>query len=427
MATREQNELLCRVGPGTSMGNVFRRFWQPVATSVQVATPDGDPLRVRLLGEDYVLFRDTEGKLGFLDELCMHRGASLALGRVEHGGIRCLFHGWKFSVDGAMMECPNHPDANFIKRHRANSYPVREGGGIVFAYVGPPEKQPPFPLYPFFDLPDENRFPMRVNINCNYLQNLEGGLDSSHTSMLHSDYVRPNWTSGKAFTAMDDAAPTLEVEDTNFGYHYAAIRRADVEEKGLIDNVRVMPFIMPSTRIIPGRRRISIGGQKDGHADIFVFEVPTDDENTSTYIIIFSKQPVNRKAALERLGLDDPAFWSEGNPDYKPTMQNRFGQNRATMDRSWTGLRGGIYIEDAAMIGSAGKIYDRTKEHLVPADRAVVRARQKLIESAQRVDRGEDPVGLDVNFSKLAAFDGDLPGNIHWRELVPGHTPVESN
>ena len=129
MATREQNEFLCRVGPGTPMGDVFRRFWQPVATLAQVPTPDCDPLRVRLLGEDFVLFRDSDGKLGFLDELCMHRGASLALGRVEEGGIRCLFHGWKFATDGTMMECPNHPDANFIKRHKANSYPVREGGG----------------------------------------------------------------------------------------------------------------------------------------------------------------------------------------------------------------------------------------------------------------------------------------------------------
>jgi phthalate 4,5-dioxygenase oxygenase subunit len=424
MATRQQNELLCRVGPETAMGNVFRRFWHPVCTSAQLPKPDCNPLRVRLLGEDYVAFRDTNGAVGLLEELCMHRGASLALGRVEDCGIRCLFHGWKFGVDGTIQEMPNYPDKTYMARHRAKAFPVREAGDMVFAYVGPAELEPEFPHFPFIDVPEENRTVIRVNTNCNYLQNLEGGLDSSHSSMLHSDYLRKDWRQNAVSTAMDDAAPALEAEDTDFGYHYSAIRHVETRAGERIDNVRIMPFIMPSSRIIPGRRNISIGGPVGGHADMFIFEVPADDENTSTYIVIYGTKPVDRTAALKRLGLDNPKFWSETDPNYRLTAEEGFGQDRTIMHESWTGFNGGVYIEDLAVIGSMGKIYDRTKEHLVPADRAVMRARQKLIEAAADVGSGKEPLGLHVDYSKLAAFDGDVPIKKHWRELVPGHVVI---
>ncbi len=421
MATLEQNELLCRVGPGTGMGSVFRRFWHPVCTIGQLPTPDCAPLRVRILGENYVAFRDSKGRVGVLDEGCMHRGASLALGRVEDCGIRCIYHGWKFAVDGKVLAVPNHPDPDYIARQRANAYSVREAGGLVWAYLGPSELEPPFPHYPFFDFPEENVFPVRFNLQSNYLQNLEGGLDSSHTTMLHTDYIRPSWRDGAPKDAMANAAPAIEVEDTSFGYHYAAIRHFTDETGERRDNIRIMPFIMPYARIIPGRRGKSFGGQSDTHADLFVFEVPADDENTSTFLVIYSPRPVNRQAALIRLGLDDPAVWSETDPDLKLSMDDLFGQDRAAMANSWTGLGGGIVVEDAAVICSMGRIFDRSKEHLVPADRALVRARRILLESAKRVADGGDPIGLDVDCSKVSAFDGVMPDLDHWRELVPGH------
>src|SRR5216684_3597888 len=175
MLRPSDNERICRVGAGTPMGEVFRRYWLPVCVSTQIPKPDCDPLRVLLLGEQLVVFRDTNGKVGVLDELCPHRGASLALGRVEECGIRCLYHGWKFAVDGTILDTPNNRDESFKKRVKATAYPVREEGGMVWAYLGAAAKMPAFTRYAFMDAADENRTILRVNVKANYLQLLEGG------------------------------------------------------------------------------------------------------------------------------------------------------------------------------------------------------------------------------------------------------------
>ena len=187
MLNREDNALICHVGPGTPMGDMMRRYWHPVCTSAQLPVPDGPPLRVRLLGEDFVAFRDTEGRVGLLEELCMHRGASLALGRVEEGGIRCLYHGWKFDVNGTVLETPNHADPKYRARMKAPCFPVREEGGLVWAYVGPKEHEPPFSRYAFMDAQPEHRVVLRINVQCNYLQLVEGGEDST------SGCCTPTW------------------------------------------------------------------------------------------------------------------------------------------------------------------------------------------------------------------------------------------
>src|SRR5262252_5735939 len=177
MLTQEENERLCRVGPDTPMGRVLRRYWTPAFQLGDLPGPDCPPIQVTLLGESFVAFRDTNGRLGFLDELCMHRGASLALGRVEDCGIRCLYHGWKFAVDGTILETPNHPDPAFRARQKAKAYPVREAGGIVWTYLGPKAKEPPFTRYRFMDALEANRTVVRINVNANYLQLWEGGAD----------------------------------------------------------------------------------------------------------------------------------------------------------------------------------------------------------------------------------------------------------
>ncbi len=193
MLTREENETLCRVGPGTKMGRVMRRYWHPIAVSEQLPGPDSDPLRISLLGERFVAFRDSSGRVGVLNELCMHRGASLALARVEDNGMRCLYHGWKFGVDGTIQETPNHPDSRFRERLKAPCYPVREEGGIVWTYIGEKKKAPPFRRFSFMDAAPSNRTVIRVNVECNYLQLWEGGADSSHVGVLHSNVARPGW------------------------------------------------------------------------------------------------------------------------------------------------------------------------------------------------------------------------------------------
>jgi phenylpropionate dioxygenase-like ring-hydroxylating dioxygenase large terminal subunit len=406
------------------MGETMRRYWLPACASSQIAAPDSDPLRVRLLGENFVAFRDTSGQVGVLDELCMHRGASLALGRVEECGIRCLYHGWKFSVDGTIQETPNHSDARFRERFTAPAYPVHEQGGLVWVYLGPRERQPPLPGFPFMLAPEPNRSVIRVNVHANYLQLIEGGIDSSHVGILHSDSARPDWANTTPASRTDDynpaaqlvgdLAPTLEIENTDFGLHYAAIRR--VGDGRSTVNIRITPFILPFGRIIPP-------------GTFTVFEVPADDEHTSTFLCFFGPQPVDRERVIKVLGLDDPTFWQESDCTYRASWEDGFKQDRGRMRRreSWSGLHG-LEQEDATISLSMGPIFDRSREHIVPADRAVIRARRLLFESMRRVERGEDPIGAfpETDFARLNAPDQNISLDERWQGLVPDHVLAEN-
>lgn len=420
MLSREDNELICRVGPGTPMGAVFRRYWVPACLSSQLPKKDSDPLRVRLLGESLVAFRDSNGAIGLLDELCPHRRASLALGRVEECGLRCLYHGWKFGVDGRVQETPNYAGPKFKDRVKARSYPVYEAAGIVWAYMGPAEKKPPLPHYAFMDVPQTHRTAIRMNVKCNYLQLAEGGFDSSHVGVLHSNMARPGWMSNDftpnpdvinpAALAVDDNAPDLELEPTDFGFYYSAFRAAGKDATGLErTNARIVPFIMPSTRIIPS----PVTG-------FTVFETPMDDESTSTYIVISGDVSIERPKVLSILGLDDPRFYSEKDCNWHQTWDTGMGQDRTRMKESWSGL-GGVQQEDAAMSLSMGPIVDRTEEHLVPADLAVVTVRRILMSAVKTVAAGGDPVGASADLSDVRALDRTIDAGAHWRDLCPGH------
>jgi phthalate 4,5-dioxygenase oxygenase subunit len=412
---KEDNDLITLVGPGTPMGKVFRSYWSPIADAKQLAGKDSDPLRVRFCGENYVAFRDSDGKLGLLDELCPHRGASLALGRVEECGIRCLYHGWKFGADGQLLDTPNHGDPAFRRNFKAPSYPIREAGGLIWGYFGPKEKEPPFPDYAFKHHPPDEMYIFRVDLDCNYLQLLEGGLDSSHVGILHADFARPGWNKG-TFTrsddpnnpgglAVDDNAPSLSIETTKFGFHYAAIRKGETGGQ----SIRIVPFIMPCARIIPAPERMAT-----------LFEVPIDDEHTSTFLVAYGPYSKDRARNLYMSGLDDPRFWSETDRHWKANWSNSFGQDRAKMrtKESWSGFRG-FEPEDGAMSLSMGPIFDRSKEHLVPADGAVVHLRRILLDAARRVAAGEAPLPLP-DVSKVAAVaDTEIPQGAKWQDLAP--------
>ena len=418
MLSKSDNELLCRVGPGTPMGDVFRRFWHPVCLSEQVATPDGDPVRVELLGERLVAFRDSDGKLGLLDEGCPHRGVSLALGRNEDKGLRCLYHGWKFAVDGTILDMPNCPDLKLAQSIRARTYPAREAGGFLWAYIGPAEKMPPFPKWRFFDIPVANMRVNRIDAEVNYMQQLEGGADTSHVGILHSNFARPGWMTGAfnqnkdqdnpAALATGDLAPTLLLEDTPFGFHYAAIRQVPGNETDGTRNVRVVPIVMPSTRIIPSPA-----------VQFIIFEVPMNDTHTATFAASYRLDggPVDQWKLNEMSGRHDPDLFDEATHRYLGTWQNRFGQDRARMSEDWSGIKG-VVMEDMAISLSQGAIADRSKEHLVPADQAVVRCRRRLLESAKRVAAGGDPIGVEVDVSTIRAIDATIPGNVRWQDLV---------
>ena len=411
-----ENETLTRVGPGTPMGATMRRYWHPICTSEQLPHPDCDPLRAKLLGESFVVFRDTQGKVGVLDEYCMHRRVSLAIGRVEGGGIRCLYHGWKFSVDGTILETPNHPDERFRKNLRAPAYPVHEEGGLVWTYIGPRDKQPVFQKFPFFDGPDENRVVLRINTHANYLQLFEGGVDSSHVGILHSNRANPTWMHNTFTAAVEedynpgalsvpDNCPALEVEDTEYGYHYVAKRKANTQDAV---SIRVTPVILPTCRIIPAPA-----------FQFFVFEVPQDDEWTSTYLLCHGPKAIARADVVRIMGLDDERFWNPKTCDFHADWANHLGQDRAAMTHNWTGLSG-IEQEDAVLAIAMGPIVDRSLEHLVAADMAIVRLRRRLLEAVRMVEAGREPLGnqiADLCHVK-ALVDTVINADEDWRDQV---------
>ncbi|KUH69835.1 hypothetical protein AU184_08865 [Mycolicibacterium novocastrense] len=421
MLSKENNELLCRVGPGTPMGNVFRRFWNPIVMAKELPEADGTPLRVRILGENLVLFRDSSGQLGLLDELCLHRRTSLALGRVEEMGIRCLYHGWKFSTDGKLMEVPNCKDPRIQERLRTRAYPVREAGGLAWAYMGPPQLEPPLPNWRFMQIPPENVLVSKQDTGSNYMQVYEGGADSSHVGILHTNAARPGWIKGKAIEganspsgallASDDLAPDLELEDTEFGFHYAALREMPSEDGEPKKNIRIMPLIMPSTRIIPSTTM-----------QFVVFEVPIDDVNTRSLHVAYrlDGEAFDKSGYDRPRGRDNPELLDPVTFRYLGSWENRFGQDRDAMKQDWTGIRG-VIMEDIAITMSPGPLIERHEEHLVPADAAVVRARKQLLDSAQLVQDGQDPIGLCADLSAVIACDETISVGRRWQELAPGH------
>lgn len=421
MLTSEENETLTRVGPGTAMGRMMRRFWMPIATSAQLPAPDSDPLRAHLLGESFVVFRDTAGQVGVLEELCMHRCASLVLGRVERGGIRCLYHGWKFAADGTILDTPNNRNPKYKDRMKAPAFPVREAGGLIWTYIGPKDQQPEFPRYAFLDGPDPNRAVIRLNTPVNYLQLFEGGVDSSHVGILHSNQANPTWMDDE-FTPRDDEdfnpgalasgdnAPKLELEDTAFGFHYVAKRQGPRAADGTpTHSVRVTPVLLPFARVIPAPA-----------FQFFVFEVPQGDTVTSTYIIAHGPKPIDRAEIIRIMGLREP-FWNDMDCDFRATWASRLGQDRSRMRSSWTGFDG-IEQEDAILAMSMGPILDRTKEHVVAADRAVIHLRARLLESVRRNEDGQEPIGLGAGVTDVRSLpDAVIPMDGRWQALVPGN------
>jgi phthalate 4,5-dioxygenase oxygenase subunit len=421
MITADENELLTRVGPETPMGRMMRRYWHPICTSAQLPTPDCPPLRVRLLGESFVAFRDSSGRIGVLDEYCLHRRASLVLGRVEDNGIRCLYHGWKFGVDGSVQDTPNHCDDRFKASIKASAYPTREAGGLVWAYIGLKEQEPPFQAYEFFSGPDETRCVFRINIPGNYLQLYEGGTDSSHVGILHCNLANPEWKNKPSFVpeagdytsvalAVGDNAPTFDLENTTYGFHYAAKRRGpDLADGTPTDSVRVTAVILPTARIIPLAQY-----------QFFVFEVPQDDVRTSTYIIAHGPKPFDRAKMRDVLGLNNEKLWTEKDCEYLATPDNRFGQDVSRMHETWSGLAG-LIPEDSSIAVSMGPIVERHKEMLVAADSAVVRLRARMLESVRLHEAGQNPLGLTIeDYSKVRSLaDTNIPRGQRWQTLLP--------
>src|SRR5690242_6462285 len=304
MLSREDNELLTRVGPGTPMGALLRCFWQPFALSTEVPQPDSDPIRVRLLGEDLVAFRDTNGTVGVLQNNCPHRGASLFFGRNEESGLRCVYHGWKFDVEGTCVDMPNEPaESDFKARVKATAYPAREWGGLVWVYMGPKDRQPELPEYPWCLVPNADKTPIAKWMqDSNYTQGLEGNLDTSHINFLHRSFDRP------INTRLSNSAPMkLVVLQTPFGFVYGAKRQA--LEDGRY-HWRLTTYAYPTFTAIPGPK---LGG--------CFFVIPRDDETSWWFMI---RPRVDQTPVPEPdLSLKDPyKLLQYGRQTFDPTLQH---------------------------------------------------------------------------------------------------------
>jgi nitrite reductase/ring-hydroxylating ferredoxin subunit len=412
MLSQQDNELLTRVGPGTAMGALMRRYWIPALLSEEIPAPDCPPVRVRLLGEDLVAFRDSEGRIGLLGEHCSHRGTSLFYGRNEDCGLRCIYHGWKFDVDGHVLETPAEPaNSDFRKKIRHLAYPCKELAGMIFTYMGPPAKQPLLPRYEWRDLRYDQVCPVKSLLECNYLQGIEGDFDSSHTSFLHNNNLQ------NAQSLKRDGAPQLEAEETAYGMRAISIRKLGSERI----YVRTSPYIMPSFSIVPGPPTATF---EEDDIRGFRFWVPIDDKSTWLYILNMRKLPFSedeRKSLRGWIGHGYRRLRNAGN-DY---LISRDGQRTV----SYTGIDAANPAEqDGCATESMGPIYDRGKEHLGYSDRTIIALRKMLLEALAAVSEGKDPPHVlynneEIDFSKLRSLKGILPAGSDWHMVMEGSGP----
>ncbi len=383
MMSREQNELLSRIGQGTLMGNLLRRYWAPFLLASKIPEPDCPPVKVKLMGEKLIAFRDSKGQIGLIDEFCAHRGVSLWFGENADCGIRCQYHGWKYDVTGQCTDLPSEPEeSGFRKNIKLKSYPCIEKAGIVWAYMGPPKLRPPEPALEWTDVKPEQRFVSKRLQECNYLQAMEGGIDSSHVSWLHGSELNkdPLFKGSKANAYNEqDRMPLFEVEEFSGGLLIGARRNAEAGKYYW----RITPWIIPWYTIIPPRAGHPLGA----HA-----WVPIDDENCWAWSINYHPKRALSKSEISAMQ-DGEGIHVKYVPGTFVPLANK--SNNYLMDReaqrhghSTTGVDG-IAMQDASIQESMGPIQDRTIEHLCATDTGIVMTRRMLLRAAKAAAEGK--------------------------------------
>jgi len=423
MVSAEDNDLLCRVEGDAPMGQIMRRHWLPACLSEEVAERDGDPVRVRLLGEDLIAFRDSDGRLGVIGEYCPHRRVSLTLGRNEQCGVRCLYHGWKVDVAGNVLEMPSEPpDSHFKDKVKHKSYPVHEAAGLVWVFMGPRAEMPTFDPPVFQPAPETHISIAKIIVDCNWAQVLEGAIDSAHSSTLHASDMVPAQVDG-ASVANDqlwlrpstDRAPRLVVHRTPFGFRYAALRKP-IRNEATHMYVRTTLFIAPFTVLIPRNDLYSMA----------IHQVPMDDTHTVFHFIAFGGDTTPdttnwRRFLGAEVGVDVDRRFRKTR-----TRDNDFLQDRAAMrDKSFTGIRG-IPNQDLAMWETMGPIADRSQERLGVSDTAILQFRRIMVEAAHDFVATGRVIGRGkpyIPHATLRSFEGVVPKTEDWRAL--GVSPEE--
>ncbi|MDA7417806.1 aromatic ring-hydroxylating dioxygenase subunit alpha [Xenophilus arseniciresistens] len=403
MISAEQNDLITRVGRGTPAGTLLRKYWQPVALAEELRGPR--PLKpVQLMGQHFVLFRDETGRLGLLDRDCPHRGADLAYGRLENGGLRCAFHGWLFDASGQCRETPAEPaGSKLCTRIRQGAYPVLEKSGIVFAYIG--EGEPPaFPDFDCFVAPESHTFAFKGLWECNWLQALEVGMDPAHASFLHRFYEDEDTSEsyGKQFrgaSADSDLAitqvlreydrPEIRAEAAPYGMRLTTLRTLSPEQT----HVRVTNVVFPQAFVIPMSTEMTISQ----------WHVPVDDHHCYWYAIFTSfTGPVDKQQMREQRlkTIDLPDYTSRKN------KRNAYGYSvQEQLTRTYTGMGEDINVHDQWACESMGSIQDRTREHLGTTDKGIIMYRRQLVKAIEAAQAGE-PVPMQPTPEEAGALTG---------------------
>jgi nitrite reductase/ring-hydroxylating ferredoxin subunit len=411
MATsKDDNELLTRTDAGTPMGDLFRRYWMPALRADELPAPDCPPVRVQIMGERLVAFRDSEGRVGLIDEFCAHRGVSLWFGRNEECGLRCPYHGWKYDVTGQCVDLPSEPEETGMRRRiKLKAYPCLEQGGVIWTYMGPPELQPPPPSLEWSLVPAENRFISKRIQECNYLQALEGGIDSSHVSFLHSGALKtdPLFVGSKGnLYNQRDRMPVFEVVEYDGGLLIGARRNAGEDQYYW----RITPWIAPFYTLIAPRGEHPIGG----HA-----WVPIDDETCWAWSI--SYHPHRALTRAEVAAMEGGAgIHVKYVPGTFIPLANK--SNDYLMDRhaqvtgaSYSGIAG-VGMQDASLQESMGPIADRSKENLVSTDNGIIFTRRRLIRAAKANRDGKPIPGLTPEAQKVRACSVELPKDVPFKD-----------
>jgi phthalate 4,5-dioxygenase oxygenase subunit len=411
MLTPADNERLTRVGAGTPAGELFRRYWQPILMSEELSEDDGPPVRVRVLGEDLIAFRDSAGMVGLVDAFCPHRRAPLFFGRNEECGLRCVYHGWKFDVSGACVDMPSEPpDSLFKTKVSIKAYPTWEGGRLIWAYLGPPSERPSVPDYEWLRAPRTHMRVSKTFEDCNYLQALEGGLDNAHASFLHNEKLGDT-----QLIRNRDRAPRLEVRPAPYGLQ--SINTRHLGEHGRY--VRAMHYVMPAQQMRGGLTKWSIDEEGylprlDGH-----IWLPIDDGRTWTYNILWS---YDASTPIEDAWYaKDELRFGRGESDLLPGYRlKRNATNDYMIDRqmqktrNYTGIVG-INTQDYALQEGMGPIVDRSKEHLGTSDRFIIAVRKALLDATRAVEAGEAAPGAEARtYRTVRPYDAIVPNDADW-------------
>ncbi len=426
MLSVHENEVVTRVGAGTPMGELMRRYWQPVLLSRELPEPDCPPVRVRILGEELVAYRSTSGRVGLLDEWCAHRRTSLWLGRNEEEGLRCVFHGWKYDATGQCVDMPNElPQFDFKEKVQIKAYPTQELGSVIWAYLGPEDQKPPPPSFEWTRQPETHLHVSKGRQECNWLQAMEGGLDSIHTSFLHRRFSGSR--AGLGGLRAQATAAKLEVHNTPYGYTYASIRPLDDGENNY---VRTYHYVMPHHQIRAIQEHTPAGSMKKfkiaGH-----MWVPIDDENCMVWNWYYSlDNPLEDEERDESFWGNGPKFFDSEN-GFRSYLNrgNDWGIDRKVQkNETFTGIEG-VNQQDRAVQEAMGPIVDRSKELLSQTDKAIVAARRLLLAGVKTVEDGGSPLGADDSYYDIRAIESVLPPDTQWLEalkdqMFPGGSPI---